>query len=322
MTQRERHTPEGGALPVADTGVSCLLADLSGASTRVSLWEDWFRRASTVQQQDVLALAAQQGVLYAAQLTAVPTAPPERSVFPSLLNGHLHDLLPHRPKEIELFDTDLDAAQRQAVARADSTPDICLIEGYPGTGKSRVLAEIIRQASRRGERILLQAPTASAIDCILERLACGQGILAVRHLAADEKVEALSPCVRRQTVAERLRSLRDETLPAAREAASQATAAHHRRLGQRGVWPRLEELARQAEELTAKRQQVQERQANVATAVESDLAAADKTDSPSPFQAAWSARRAARDEAVTRLVSQQTDLGNQAQETEIGRAHV
>src|SRR6516162_7681791 len=51
-------------------------------------------------------------------------------------------------------------AQRQeALARAVATPDICLIQGFPGTGKSRVIAEMILQAAGRGERVLFLAPT-------------------------------------------------------------------------------------------------------------------------------------------------------------------
>jgi hypothetical protein len=322
MTQRERHTPEGGALPVADNGVSCLCANLPGESAAASLWEEWYRRASPAQQQDLLAIARQQGVVYSPQLTAVPEAPPPRPLVPSLLNGHLHDLAPHHPPAIEVVDRELDAAQREAVARAVTTPDLCLIEGYPGTGKSRVLAEVVRQMTGRGQRVLLLAPTTAAIDCVLERLACGQGILAVRHLNRDEKPEALAPCVRRQTVAERLRSLRDETLPAAREAAAQAAAARNRRQAQQPLWGRLEELAAHADAFAQRQKQLDYQQATLPTTIDSELAAANTAVPPSPFQAAWLESCRSHDTAAGQLAERAGQLHSQAEQTRADLARI
>jgi hypothetical protein len=320
MTQRERHTPNGGPLPVADPGVSCLCADLPGETARVSLWEDWYRRASPAQQQDLLAIASQQGVVYTQQLSAVPQAPQPQPLVATLLNGHLPDLQPHHPPTVDLVDTELDAAQRDAVARAVTTPDLCLIEGYPGTGKSRVLAEVVRQAARSGQRVLLLAPTTAAIDCVLERLACTQGILAVRHLSADEKPDGLSPCIRRTTLPERLRSLRDETLPAAREAAVQATAARQRRQSRHGLWAHLEALARRAEELTARQQGLDQDRANLTATAESDLAAANTAVAPSAAQTAWLDRCRTRDDVLAKVAAQQAQLRTQVEQhrTDLG----
>jgi hypothetical protein len=317
MTQRERHTPDGEALPVADNGVACLLSNSPDRPARASLWEDWYQRASAAQQQDLLAIAIQKGIVYAPQLTTLPEAPPPRPLLASLLNGHLHDLIPHQPAPVNVLDTQLDAAQRDAVARAITTPDVCLIEGHPGSGKSRVLAEIIRQANLRHQRVLLVAPTAAAIDAVLERLPCGDGMLAVRHLAAEERPEALSPCVRRQTVPERLRSLREEALPAARAAVVESTAASHRRRGQFPLWGPLEELVCRIEELAGQERQLHEQQGALPAAVDAELQAAESNGAASALQAAWLAEVRARDEALGQVATQEAQLQGQLDQARI-----
>jgi hypothetical protein len=61
--------------------------------------------------------------------------------------------------------------QRLAVATGLSCPDISLIRGPPGTGKTTVICEIIQQlAVERGLRILMVAPTHTAVDNVLERI--------------------------------------------------------------------------------------------------------------------------------------------------------
>ncbi|NLS93229.1 MAG: AAA family ATPase [Planctomycetaceae bacterium] len=64
----------------------------------------------------------------------------------------------------------LDAAQREAVRFALSARDLALIHGPPGTGKTTAVVELIRQAIRRGEKVLATAPSNMAVDNIFERL--------------------------------------------------------------------------------------------------------------------------------------------------------
>src|SRR5205807_866083 len=124
------------------------------------------------------------------------TGDPGRQLLAHLLNGQSGDLQPVRAEPVALIDSELDAAQREAVARALATPDICLIQGLPGTGKSRVAAEIITQAAVRGERILLLAPTTAAIDRMLELTAGRPAVCPVRCLNRDEHPETLPPALR------------------------------------------------------------------------------------------------------------------------------
>lgn len=65
---------------------------------------------------------------------------------------------------------DLNEFQQEAVKRALAAEDVALVHGPPGTGKTTVLVEIIRQHVARGERVLATAPSNIAVDNMLEKL--------------------------------------------------------------------------------------------------------------------------------------------------------
>jgi hypothetical protein len=77
------------------------------------------------------------------------------------------------PIEPVTFESSLDASQREAIAFALSAQDVAVVHGPPGTGKTTALVELIRQAVRRGERVLACAPSNLAVDNLLERLLQG-----------------------------------------------------------------------------------------------------------------------------------------------------
>ncbi len=68
-------------------------------------------------------------------------------------------------------DQDFNTAQRDAVAMGASADWCCLIAGPPGTGKTRVLARIVRERLDQGQRILVTAGTHRAIHEALNRIA-------------------------------------------------------------------------------------------------------------------------------------------------------
>ena len=68
------------------------------------------------------------------------------------------------------LDSGLNDTQQQAVYFALSARDVALIHGPPGTGKTTTVAELIRQAVQRGEKVLACAPSNLAVDNILEKL--------------------------------------------------------------------------------------------------------------------------------------------------------
>lgn len=78
------------------------------------------------------------------------------------------------------INTHLNTAQRSAVQKVLSAPDLCLIQGPPGTGKTTVIAEAIAQMARRNETVLLASQTHTAVDNALSKLPFHPSIRAVR----------------------------------------------------------------------------------------------------------------------------------------------
>ncbi|KIX05395.1 uncharacterized protein Z518_06267 [Rhinocladiella mackenziei CBS 650.93] len=74
-------------------------------------------------------------------------------------------------KDIVFFDPTLNASQRDAVRFALSSPEIALIHGPPGTGKTYTLIELILQLLKDGQRVLVCGPSNISVDNIVERLA-------------------------------------------------------------------------------------------------------------------------------------------------------
>ncbi len=99
------------------------------------------------------------------------------------------------------FQSLLNEPQQAAVTFALSARDLAILHGPPGTGKTTTLAEIIFQAVQRGERVLACAPSNTAVDNLLERLAMMMSSVlrighparvmeALREHTLDELVEA------------------------------------------------------------------------------------------------------------------------------------
>lgn len=111
-----------------------------------------------------------------------------RAAEPGSALGQLREtLFGERPPEFQpragapraFFDQGLDTTQRDAVEHALSAQRVALIHGPPGTGKTRTLVEVIRQAVADGQRVLVAAPSNTAVDNLGERLA-REGVAVVR----------------------------------------------------------------------------------------------------------------------------------------------
>lgn len=84
--------------------------------------------------------------------------------------------------------SDLNQAQKEAVVKILSAPDLCLIQGPPGTGKTTVIAEAIIQLARRGQRVLLASQAHTAVDNALDRLGHDGSLRVVRLARFQGKV--------------------------------------------------------------------------------------------------------------------------------------
>jgi DNA replication ATP-dependent helicase Dna2 len=65
---------------------------------------------------------------------------------------------------------DFNTEQNLAIERAIQMQDYLLIHGPPGTGKTSVIAEIVKHLNRQGQRVILAAFTNQAVDNMLKRL--------------------------------------------------------------------------------------------------------------------------------------------------------
>ncbi len=305
MTQRECHTADGGAPkvpPPAGRAASSVLA-----ASSASVWEEWYLRASPEQRQTVLALAAQQGVLQGCQLSDPNpghAATPKRSLLSALLTGQVRELEPLYPPSLIYQDTELDPVQREAVARAVATPDIFLLRGAPGTGKSRVAAEILAQAVARGERVLLLAPSPAALDRILELLGTRESVLPLRCLSPGELLDSLPICVRRLTLADRQRVFEQQTLPAAQASLQAAEQRLQQRQQEEPLWERLAAIAICFASQAEQRIQLEKQFAGVAAAVAAELALTCSASPPGPLPAAVADLLCVKEEKQAQLDAQ------------------
>ncbi len=93
------------------------------------------------------------------------------------------------------LDASLNAVQQEAVRFALSAQDFAILHGPPGTGKTTTVVELIRQAIRRGEKVLACAPSNLAVDNVLERLvAAGERAVRLGHPAR------VTPALREHTL--------------------------------------------------------------------------------------------------------------------------
>ncbi|XP_074649779.1 DNA-binding protein SMUBP-2-like [Tubulanus polymorphus] len=83
------------------------------------------------------------------------------------------------PPDLVFYNQGLDESQKEAVRFALSRPDVAVIHGPPGTGKTTTIVEVIRQAVKLGMKVLTAAPSNIAVDNLVERLVNGN-VKAVR----------------------------------------------------------------------------------------------------------------------------------------------
>ncbi|MBI5595257.1 MAG: AAA family ATPase [Elusimicrobia bacterium] len=103
--------------------------------------------------------------------------------------------------ELVFDDEALNEWQRLAVRRALAADPVSLIHGPPGTGKTTVLAEVVRRACASGLRVLATAPSNVAVDNMLEKL-LSSGLRVVRLGHPARTLESLRHATLAAQVAE------------------------------------------------------------------------------------------------------------------------
>jgi hypothetical protein len=270
-------------------------------------------------------LAERQGLLYGHQLPPLINGPPREEVrrfLAQLLNGKAQELAPVRvgPLDHPL----LSAAQREAVARALATPDLCLIQGLPVSGKSRVAAEITARAAARGDRVLLVAPHPASVDRVLELLDGNDAVYAIRCLGRDESIAALPAISRARVYSEQVRSLHAQAVQTAERQAADGQQRCQDMSADAALWPHLLELAERQEQLAEQSAALTRRRDGIPDAVaatvsrllvsiEGARAGAEAPSADHHLEAALVANMRAFEEARARLDTALTDVASQIQ---------
>ncbi|TPL57356.1 serine/threonine-protein kinase, partial [Mesorhizobium sp. B2-4-3] len=157
---------------------------------------------SAVSSNGVLELDVRQSQIALkrqnAALDAVRFGRNTRPDLRDLLTGKKQPEVPRPPDDIVFFQPDLDDDKQAAVRAALGSRDLLVVEGPPGTGKTKFITELAAQVLSRtpGARILLSSQTHVALDHALvniEKLAKAKGIALRAVRIARRNDEKVSP---------------------------------------------------------------------------------------------------------------------------------
>jgi hypothetical protein len=299
MSQRDGHATGGAAAPSRP-------ADAPASAPGVPRpWEDVFPALPPHDRSQLLDLAGRQGLLLAEQ---IPAAPDQVDAARTLLQHALAGRLPAAPpvEPTTAFDPDLDEAQRDAACRAAQTPDLFVLQGPAGTGKSRVAVEVARQIAARGGRVLFLSPDPSSIDDVLPRLAALPDLTVVRRVGPGESADRLPSAVAALTPARREAATREALVRRAAESLAAAEDRVRRAEALGPAWDELTALRGRQAHRVAETAALTARQESLADDIRRD---AESAAGPAPFYvqrlrgvtSAFAKRTAALDERAAEL---------------------
>ncbi|EIV92913.1 DEAD/DEAH box helicase [Frankia sp. QA3] len=118
--------------------------------------------------------------IYRIQQAAADTLARGEAANPALL-ANLVDgvVLPYQPDPVARPRGPLKGNQIAAFSRALAVPDLLLVLGPPGTGKTTTITEIVLACVERGQKVLVSSHTNRAVDNVLENLPSDVGVVRV-----------------------------------------------------------------------------------------------------------------------------------------------
>ncbi len=129
----------------------------------------------------------------------------------SLENARILDLIlgENKPlyskKGVSFISKRLNENQKEAVEKSIEADDFHLVIGPPGTGKTYVIEELIRQFSKKNQKLLITAWTNLAVDNIIKRLLKAESQKVVRIGPINE----IDPGVREYSIFEKMKKHKD-----------------------------------------------------------------------------------------------------------------
>ena len=87
-----------------------------------------------------------------------------------ILNGQLAPEFSTKIAEISWLNSNLNSTQQDAIRFALSANDLAVIHGPLGTGKTTTVVELIAQSAYRGDKVLVCAPSNTAVDNLVTKL--------------------------------------------------------------------------------------------------------------------------------------------------------
>jgi ATP-dependent RNA/DNA helicase IGHMBP2 len=154
------------------------------------------------------------------------------------------------------FDEALNHDQREAVIHGVYAPDVGCIHGPPGTGKTRVVVEVIRQCVAQGERVLALTSSHAAVDHLADVLLASANATSLTRLGEPARIHpavvarSLRRLVQNHPHASHAKALFDDARKLERD-------AHHRRDTAFEARQRLREARHQARALRAQARELE-----------------------------------------------------------------
>jgi hypothetical protein len=277
MSHREWHESGGTAVvsPRTTEHPSGVRSSKDPDSPPMLSFEQVFPHLTSEQQQQLIQLAQHQGFLFPSQIPSPNTNGLVSNRQPSSNSTNLTQVrpedLPRLPvlSPIPVFDNQLDVDQRDALARSLHTPDFLLVEGFSGTGKTRLVREILQQLSTKGNRVLFLCSKPSTLDelCLsLDDLL----IHRLRLLDREERPDQLSTSISPFTLHHRERSLYDQLTSTARQNQSESRNRLERIRSLQEIWDQISQQIGERKKSLQEMNELTQRMAQIPNQVSSE----------------------------------------------------